>query len=90
MYDVRHSCENVIARIKEACESQLLSIRAAALRADVSPSAMYKLMDGSTIPYLDTLLKICNALGLTVSDLLDEPNNVRGGVAQRAILRNVR
>lgn len=77
MYDIGKTCGDVIGRIKAACDERSLTYRAAALRADVSPSAMYKLMDGATVPYLDTLLKLCNALDVSVSDLLGES---RGGV----------
>lgn len=77
MYDIGKTCGDVIGRIKAACGERSLTYRAAALRADVSPSAMYKLMDGATVPYLDTLLKLCNALDVSVSDLLGES---RGGL----------
>lgn len=40
--------------------------------ADVSPSTLHELMTGKTKPYLYTVYKICNALIISISDLLLE------------------
>ena len=59
-----------------------MSYYALAKAADVSPSTLHELMTGKTKPYLYTVYKICNALDISISDLLLEESRVPGMVSE--------
>ena len=59
-----------------------MSHYALAKMADVSPSTLHELMTGKTKPYLYTVYKICNALDISISDLLLEESRVPGMVSE--------
>lgn len=65
-------CEELIQNIREICEKRRISYYALAKEADVSPSTLHELMTGKTKPYLYTVYKICNALDISISELLRE------------------
>ena len=59
-----------------------MSHYALAKMADVSPSTLHELMTGKTKPYLYTVYKICNALDISISDLLLEESSTPGMVSE--------
>lgn len=75
-------CEELIQNIHDLCERQGISYYALARAADVSPSTLHELMTGKTKPYLYTVYKICNALDISISDLLLEESGTPGMVSE--------
>ena len=75
-------CEELIQNIHDLCERQGISYYALAKAADVSPSTLHELMTGKTKPYLYTVYKICNALDISISDLLLEESGTPGMVSE--------
>ena len=53
-----------------------------AREADISTSTLHALMSGKTRPYLYTVYKICNALNISILDLMveDEDRAVKTGL----------
>ena len=75
-------CEELIRNIHDLCERKGKSHYALAKMADVSPSTLHELMTGKTKPYLYTVYKICNALDISISDLLLEESSTPGMVSE--------
>lgn len=75
-------CEELIQNIHDLCERQGISYYALARTADVSPSTLHELMTGKTKPYLYTVYKICNALDISISDILLEESSTPGMVSE--------
>lgn len=70
MYNIEKECENLIQNIKLLCQMKSLSNNSLARRAGISPSATSDLLGGKTKPQFYTLLQLCNALEVTVDELL--------------------
>lgn len=80
------------SRIKEERLSQKISQETLALESDIHPSYFGCIERGEKCPTIDTLYKISNALGVTLSDLLkfpdaDEPRRIK---AEKRILYAVK
>lgn len=70
MYDIEKECENLIQNIRSLCRMKSLSNNSLAHRAGISPSAISDLLSGKTKPQFYTLLQLCNALEVTVDEML--------------------
>lgn len=71
-YNPEQKCEDLIRNIREQCEKHNISYYALAKEADVSTSTLHTLMGGKTKPYMYTVYKLCNALDISIMDLLDD------------------
>ena len=71
-YNPEQKCENLIRKLREQCGSHNISYYALAKEADVSTSTLHALMAGKTKPYMYTVYKLCNALDISIMDLLDD------------------
>ena len=71
-YNPERKCEDLIRNIREQCEKHNISYYALAKEADVSTSTLHTLMGGKTKPYMYTVYKLCNALDISIMDLLDD------------------
>lgn len=71
-YNPEQKCEDLIRNIREQCEKHNISYYALAKEADVSTSTLHTLMAGKTKPYMYTVYKLCNALDISIMDLLDD------------------
>lgn len=71
-YNPEQKCEDLIRNIREQCENHDISYYALAKEADVSTSTLHALMAGKTKPYMYTVYKLCNALDISIMDLLDD------------------
>ena len=71
-YNPEQKCENLIRNIRKQCENHDISYYALAKEADVSTSTLHALMAGKTKPYMYTVYKLCNALDISIMDLLDD------------------
>lgn len=63
------------ARIKQLREAAGLSQNELARRAGLAQSGLSYLESGAKGPSIDTLLRICSALGLSLSQFLGEEDN---------------
>lgn len=73
-YNPEQKCEDLIRKLREQCGSHNISYYALAKEADVSTSTLHALMAGKTKPYMYTVYKLCNALDISIMDLLDDEN----------------
>lgn len=71
-YNPEQKCEDLIRKLREQCGSHNISYYALAKEADVSTSTLHALMAGKTKPYMYTVYKLCNALDISIMDLLDD------------------
>ena len=75
----------IAKRIQELCEKKQLSMYALSKRTEISQSSLSNLMKRGSIPTFFTLDRICDGLGITLSqffaederlDLTKEQNNL--------------
>ena len=71
-YDPDDEYECMLKRLKEICNERKISNYALAKYTGLSTSSISKLMNGETRPYLDTLLKICKTLRISLMELQEE------------------
>jgi len=92
MYNPDEECRKIMDSIREICVSQGISQNALAKAAGISNSTMSGLMTGKTSPYVHTLLKICNALGVRLEDVVenDEINEKESIREETGILKYYR
>ena len=69
-YNPEQKCENLIRKLREQCGNRNISYYAK--EADVSTSTLHTLMAGKTKPYMYTVYKLCNALDISIRDILDD------------------
>ena len=91
-YNPDQRCRELIRHIQEYCERNSVSYYALAREADISTSTLHALMAGKTRPYLYTVYKICNALNISILDLMveDEDRAVRTGLNHRERMRFIK
>lgn len=71
-YDPDDEYECMLKRLKDICNERKISNYALAKYTGLSTSSISKLMNGETRPYLDTLLKICKTLGISLMELQED------------------
>ena len=76
-YNPEQKCEDLIRKLREQCENHNISYYALAKEADVSTSTLHALIAGKTKPYMYTVYKLCNALDISILDLLDDEKKVQ-------------
>lgn len=69
MYNPDVECSRLMNNLKELCKIKSMSVNMVAKKAGLSASALNELMNGKTKPQVYTLLKVCNALEVTLSEL---------------------
>lgn len=81
IYDLEIECGVLGQRIREFCEMRGMTQYILSQKAQVSNSGLNSIVRGATKPSIYTLLRICNALGIRIQDLLvggkkqeDEPS----------------
>ena len=72
MYNPEQKCEDLIRKLREQCGNHNISYYALAKEAYVSTSTLHALMAGMTKPYMYTVYKLCNALDISIMNLLDD------------------
>lgn len=70
-YDPEASCDQLIRNIDRVCRERNISYYSLARMAEISQSSMHALMTGRTRPYIYTVYKICNALDISITELLE-------------------
>lgn len=71
-YDPDKECWKLVERIQAICETKGMTKYALAKAADISKSTLHDLFAGKNKPYMHTLYKICNGLGISMTDLLTD------------------
>lgn len=72
MYEPERECERIIERIGNMCRLKGVSCYSLAKKAEMSTSSVYSILQGKTKPNIYTLYKLCNALDISVQELLEE------------------
>lgn len=74
MYEPDEECRKMISVLEKLCEKKSISPHALAKKAGISTSTMSYIMNGKTKPQVYTVLQLCNALDVRMSDLFDSRN----------------
>lgn len=56
----------ILKQLKNELKYREISIGALSKTVDVSPSTLYDVLNGRSMPRIDTLIDICDALGLEI------------------------
>lgn len=72
MYDSEKEYQIIFERLKNICKQRNITNYALAKATKLSNSSVSNLMNGKTTPYVDTLLRICSALDISIAELLGE------------------
>ena len=70
--EVDESYQKMLEQLREHCEREKMSIYALAKNTNLSTSSLSNLLNGKTKPYVYTLLLICDALSISITDLADK------------------
>ena len=72
MYNPDDDYQLMLAKLKLICNQKNITQYALAKATGMSTSSMSCLMRGATKPYVYTVLTICDALDVTIADLLEK------------------
>lgn len=75
MCDSEKEYQIMFERLKDICKQRNITNYALAKATNLSNSSISNLMNGKTTPYVDTLLKICSALDISITELIGEDEN---------------
>lgn len=64
--------QKMLTALQEYCKEKKITIYALAKATGLSTSSLSNLLKGNTKPYVYTLLLICEALSISISDLFDD------------------
>lgn len=70
MYNPDEDYQVMLAKLKTICQNKNITQYALAKATGMSTSSLSCLMRGETKPYIYTVLIICDALNVTIADLL--------------------
>lgn len=76
MYNPEETYQHMLEKLKTICKQKHVSQYALAKKTGMSTSSMSCLMKGKTKPYIYTMLMICDALDVSIGELLEEGNYV--------------
>lgn len=71
-YNPDQECLKLVRRIQAISETKGMTKYALAKAADISKSTLHDLFAGKNKPYVHTLFKLCNGLGITIEELLSD------------------
>lgn len=77
MYNPEKEYQLILSRLKLICSQKNLTTYSLSKVTGISTSSLSNLMNGKTKPYIYTLLIICNALEISLSDLLEHKDSDR-------------
>lgn len=72
MYNTEEKCTELSEKLKKICEAKGSTPYKLAKKAGLSSSTISGFLKGKSKPRIDTLLIICNQLGISMTDFLDE------------------
>lgn len=76
MYDSEKEYQIIFERVKDICKQRNITNYALAKAKKLSNSSISNLMNGKTMPYVDTLLRICSALDISLAELIEEDGRI--------------
>ena len=68
MYNSKEKCKEIAQKFKELCNARGTTPYKVAVQAGLSTSTVSCFLSGKTIPKLDTMLMLCNSLGISITD----------------------
>lgn len=89
MRDPEREYKDMLEKLIVICKQKKVSQYYLAKHTGMSTSSISAMMKGETRPYIYTLLLICNALGITLRDLLED-NNVERDKEERWLIAKYR
>lgn len=72
MYNSKEKCKEIAKNFKQLCEARGTTPYKVAVRAGTSTSTVSGFLSGKTIPRLDTMLMLCNELGISMADFFND------------------
>ncbi len=72
MYNPDEDYQVMLAKLRTICQNKNITQYALAKATGMSTSSLSCLMRGETKPYIYTVLTICDALNVTIADLLEK------------------
>ena len=72
MYNSKEKCKEIAQKFKELCDARGTTPYKVAIQAGLSTSTVSCFLSGKTIPRLDTMLMLCNELGIPMTVFFDE------------------
>lgn len=72
MYNSEKVCAKMVSKIEKICEERGITYNSLAQQAGISNSTLSYLLRGISRPNLHTVLQVCNALDVSLNDLIDE------------------
>ena len=72
MYETEEKCMELAEKRKKICEAKGSTPYTLAKEAGISSSTISEFLKGNSKPRIDTLLIICNQLGISMTDFLEE------------------
>ena len=72
MYNPDEDYQVMLAKLRTICQNKNITQYALAKATGMSTSSLSCLMRGETKPYIYTVLTICDALDVTIADLLEK------------------
>ena len=72
MYNTKEKCLEIARRFEQLCEERGTTPYKIAWYSGLSSSTVSNFLAGKTVPRIDTVMILCNQLGVTVTDIFDE------------------
>lgn len=72
MYNTKKKCMEVARRFEQLCEERGTTPYKIARYSGLSSSTVSCFLTGKTVPRIDTMMMLCNQLGVSVTDIFDE------------------
>ena len=72
MYKPDEECKIIIENIQLICRIKGIKANELAKKADIAPSTISYILNGKTKPQIYTLFQLCNALEITLEDLMSK------------------
>ena len=72
MYNTKEKCVEVARRFEQLCEERGTTPYKIARYSGLSSSTVSCFLTGKTVPRIDTMMMLCNQLGVSVTDIFDE------------------
>lgn len=72
MYNTKEKCEEIARKFVELCNERGTTPYKIARYSGLSSSTISCFLAGKTVPRIDTMMILCNYLGVSVTDIFDE------------------
>lgn len=72
MYKPDEDYQVMLVKLRSICQNKNITLYALAKATKMSTSSISCLMRGKTKPYVSTILTICDALNITIADLVEK------------------